>query len=402
MILDYARLAVKNIVHRKRRSWLTVIGILIGIAAVVSLVSIGQGLENSIIQEFQSIGSDKVFISPGGGFSSQVSGTTSVLTGDDLAAVRRTRGVEEAAGIVYTSTQASFQGETAFLTLIGSPTNEQQDLVLDSWGFDFEKGRKLRSTDRYNLIVGSQVANSVYEDEVGIRNKLEINDQEFRVSGVLEATGDPGIDRAVIMPIDSAREITGREKGYGYILAELQQGFQPEEVRKRLERNLRQERNLEKGEEDFTIQTPDDLVESFQNILGIVRAVVIGIASISLLVGGVGIMNTMYTSVTERTREIGIMKAVGATKKQIMAIFLLESGLIGLIGGFIGLTIGVGMAYIAALAASQAVQLTIRPFLGPELLLGALMFSFLTGTISGLLPARRAANLEPAEALRYE
>ncbi|MFB6291808.1 MAG: ABC transporter permease [Candidatus Nanohaloarchaea archaeon] len=402
MILDFFGLALRNIVHRKRRSWLTIIGILIGIAAVVALVSLGQGLEDSVEREFENIGSDKIFIQPGGGQQDRFTGTSALLTDDDLATVRRTRGVERAAGTVFTSVNAEFRGESEFVTLIGTPTGENRDLVLESWSLEFESGRTLRETDRSNILVGSRVAGDVYSNDVSVRSKLDIEDRGFRVVGVLKPSGDPAIDRGIFMPIDQARQITGKDRGYGYIIVQVQDGFRPDDVSRRLERNLRQERNLDEGEEDFTIQTPEDLLQSFQNIIGVVRGVVIGIASISLLVGGVGIMNTMYTSVSERTREIGVMKAVGATNRQILSIFILESGLIGLVGGLLGVTLGLAMSTAASFFASQAVNLDVRPYLGPELVIGSLVFAFLVGTLSGVFPARKAAKLQPADALRYE
>lgn len=403
MLLDLGELALKNIVHRKRRSWLTIIGILIGIAAVVGLVSLSQGLQNSIESEFESIGSDKIFIQAGGSSQQQrLTGTAAQLTDDDLDVIAMTRGVEEAAGVVYSSVQVSFRDETQFSGLIGTPTDERMEIVMDSWAMEIGEGRELRATDTSNVVIGSQLAESSFDDEVSVRSKLEIGGNDFRVTGVLESTGDPFIDTAVLMPRGPAREITGNEESYGYIIAQLQDGFEAEGVKEDLEEELRRERNVEEGEEDFTIQTPQDLISSFNNILGVVRAVVIGIASISLLVGGVGIMNTMYTSVTERTREIGVMKSIGATNRQIMGLFLLESGIIGLVGGIIGVTLGIALSYAASYAATQAITIEISPFIGWELIAGSLLFAFVVGTLSGVLPARKAAKLQPADALRYE
>lgn len=403
MFLDLGELALKNIIHRKRRSWLTIIGILIGIAAVVGLVSLSQGLQDSIESEFESIGSDKIFVQPGGNAQQQrLTGTTAELTDDELETVARTRGVEDVAGVVFSSVQIDYRDETKFGSLIGTPTGEKMEIVMDSWAMEIGEGRELRSTDTSGVVVGSQFQDGTFQEDVSIRSKLEIEGEEFRVVGILEPTGDPFIDSAVLMPQEPAREVTGNEESYGYIITQLQEGFEAEEVRENMEENLRQERGLEEGEEDFTIQTPQDLISSFNNILSLVRGVVIGIASISLLVGGVGIMNTMYTSVTERTREIGVMKSIGATNRQIMGLFLLESGIIGLVGGLIGVTLGISLSYIAAYFATQAIQIQIDPFIGWQLIIGSLLFAFVVGTVSGVLPARKAARLQPADALRYE
>lgn len=396
-------IAVRNITRRKRRSWLTIIGILIGIAAVVSLVSIGQGLQESVTEQFEQIGSDKLFINPGGD-QTQGQVTTSIkLTEDDLQVVRSTKGVDDAVGTLFMTTPASYKGEEGFISLLGTPAGEKVEIVQNSWAIKIEEGRMIRQNDRSSMVIGSQIASGLYEDDPGLRSKLEIQGEEFRVAGIMEPTGDPSIDGAVVMQIDAAQKITGRDDGsYDWVFARMEPGFSPSEVQDDVERGLRNSRNVEEGEEDFTVSTQEDLLDSFNQILGVVRGVVIGIASISIVVGAVNIMNTMYTSVTERTREIGVLKAIGATRKQIMLVFLLESGVIGLVGGLMGVVLGLAMSFSAAHLATQATNIAISAYADPALIAGALLFSFLTGTVAGVFPARSAAKLHPADALRYE
>ncbi len=402
MIQDLFRLAIRNIRHRRRRSWLTVIGIFIGITAVVALISLGQGLEESVEKEFEAIGSDKIFINPGGD-QTQGQVTSKRLSEDDLNAVSNAKSIDEVAGAIFSNAPAYFKDDQAFVTILGIPAGEKQELVETSWAITIEEGRQIRGTDTSGIVIGSQVADGTFEEEANIRSRIEIDGKTFRVVGVMEPTGDPSIDSAVVMPISESQELLGIEEGnYDWIFARTQPGIDPKEAKEDVEAELRDIRNVDEGEEDFTVSTQEDLLESFQDILNVVRGVVIGIASISLLVGGVGIMNTMYTSVTQRTREIGVMKAIGATNRQIMTLFLIESGIIGLIGGIIGLLAGGLMAIGASYAATQATNIQINAYLGPELLLGALLFSFTIGTVSGVLPARKAARLQPADALRYE
>lgn len=400
MITEFFKIAARNIRYRGRRSWLTVVGVFIGIAAVVALVSLGQGLQDSVQQEFEQIGSDKVFINPGG---SATSTSAWKLTQNDLNAVRSAQSVEEADGVIFATTTAQFNNQQEFVTVLGTPTGQTQELIQESWALEIEDGREIQSTDTSNVVIGSRVADRLFEDEIGLRSTLTVNGEDFRVVGIYKATGDPSIDQAVVMPYPVASELVEREEEtYDWLFAQIQQGFTPEEAQNEIERQLRNERGLEEGEENYSVSTQEDLVSSFNSILAIVRGVVIGIASISLLVGAVNIMNTMYTSVTQRTREIGVMKAIGASQKQIMTLFLLESGIIGMIGGILGVLVGVSLSSGAAYAATQAVNIQISPYLGPELLIGATVFSFTVGILSGVLPARRAAKLPPAEALRYE
>ncbi len=402
MIEEYAKMSYRNIFRRKRRTALTVIGIFIGITAVVSLVSLGQGLEESIQREFNSIGGNKLFINPGGSLQSSQGQVVEKLDDEDMRTVRTVRGVSAADGAIFMNTGVKKNQQTSFLPVIGIPGGENKELVLESWAMEIDQGRIIRENDRSNIVIGSRVANQVFDEELGVRSQIQVNDQQHRVVGVLKPTGDPSIDTAIIMPIEHTRELLDREETYDWIFAEVENGFKPGNVKTDVEAAMRRQRGLEKGEETFTVSTQEDLVESFQGILNVVRGVVIGIASISLFVGAVGIMNTMYTSVSQRTREIGVMKAIGAQNRQVMLVFLLESGAIGLLGGITGLTFGLGLSYLASIGASQFASLTIRPYLGLPLILGSLIFSLLLGVISGVLPARRAAGLEPAEALRYE
>ena len=192
-------------------------------------------------------------------------------------------------------------------------------------------------------------------------------------------------------------------KNYGFIIAQVQSGEEPTIVAEEMKKELRKKHDLDAGEEDFSIETPENLMATFSTILDIVQIVLIGITAISLLVGGIGIMNTMYTSVLQRTKEIGLMKAVGARNSQILFLFLIESGLYGLVGGLLGVVAGVSLAKIA--------EKVLQQFLGPAfmaieinwfLVLGALLFSFLIGILSGIAPARRASKLNPVDSLRYE
>jgi putative ABC transport system permease protein len=402
MLSDYFQLAFRNLRHRKRRSWLTIIGTLIGIMAVVSLISIGQGLEGSIQSEFERLGGNKVFISPGGGITAQFSGSTVVLDGHDIDTVRNTRGVDHAVGEISGSLPVSYGDETVFLTLRGLPMGEGSELAKTSNNIQIEQGRYLREMDRSNVVIGSRVSTDAFEDEIGLRKSLEVNGTSMRIVGIADRSGG-NIDNSVMLPLDPARDLLDKTDGeYDTITAEIVSGFTSQEVKQNLQEELRDLRNVEEGEEDFQIQTSEDIVDSFQSQLQIVRAVLVGIGSISLFVGGVGIMNTMYTSVAQRTREIGIMKAVGASPRQINTLFLVESGMIGLIGGVIGATLGIAVSIGATQLITQQIGFEINAYISPLLVIGSVLFSFVVGMISGVLPARKAAKMQPVEALSYD
>ncbi|MFP4046110.1 MAG: ABC transporter permease, partial [Candidatus Aenigmatarchaeota archaeon] len=206
-------------------------------------------------------------------------------------------------------------------------------------------------------------------------------------------------DRSVMMPLDTARELFNKDDEVSAIYVDTEDTFDVNEVAEDIEDRLEDER----GEKDFTVQTMEQVQASVNNILGMVQALFLGVAGISILVGGVGVMNTMYTSVLEKTREIGIMKAVGARNSHIMILFLFESGMMGLIGGVLGVGFGLGLAKVAEFFIQQSFGLgMLEAAVTPELILGALGFSFGIGTLSGLFPARKASRLNPVDALRYE
>lgn len=402
MYRRFVTLTVRNIFAQKKRSFLTVIGIVIGITAVVAFISLGQGLEGAISQELETLGADKVYVFPGRDLIGAVAQMESTLTDRDLDVIQRAQGVEEAGGMFYDYVSVTFRGEQQTVIVVGMPTDETQTMVSEANAMMIAEGRDLRSTDRNNVLIGDRMADNVFDRPVRLRNQLGIRGETMRVVGVLERTGDPEYDRGVIMPRDRMRELVNREEELTWVVAQVAAGFEPENVAADIEEELRQDKNLREGEEDFTVATANDVQELFGSILGVVQVIVLGIASISLLVGGVGIMNTMYTSVRERTREIGVMKAVGAQNRQVLMIFLIESGLIGIIGGAVGLILGYGISIAIARLVTEYAALPLAVTVSPALAGSVLLFSFVIGTVSGVLPARNAARLNPVDALRYE
>jgi putative ABC transport system permease protein len=403
MYRRFVSLTVRSILSQKKRSFLTVIGIVIGITAVVSFISLGQGLEGAISQELETLGADKIYIVPGQSLLGSVAQMESALEDRDLDVIERARGVDQVGGMYYEYVPVQFRGEEQQVIVTGVPTDETQEMLLEANSFHTAEGRMIQSGDRSNVVIGNRMhAGAVFDRPVRLRNQLQIRDATFRVTGVLERTGDPEYDRGVVMELDRARDLLQGGDELRWVIAQASAGFEPETVAANIERELRQDRGLQEGEEPFTVATASDAQELFGSILGIVQAIVLGIASISLLVGGVGIMNTMYMSVTERTREIGIMKAVGAQDRQILVMFLIESAVIGIAGGVIGLVAGYGISMVIGRLVTAYAALPLTVTVSPVLVVGVLVFSAVTGIVSGVLPARNAAQLEPVDALRYE
>jgi len=403
MIKDFIIFSVEGMKKRQLRSILTMIGIFIGIAAVVSLISLGQGLNTAISDQFEKMGGDKIIIMPGSG---EAFGTfsTEKLTQKDLDVVRKTNGILDATEMLYSTKKIKFNDESLNTFIIGLPTDESSKIVTDMEGFKVEKGRNLKDGDAAKIIVGWRLWNDDFFDKsVNLRDKLEINGQSFEVIGLMKRIGNPQDDSQVYVSIEEARELFAQPDEINFIYAQVKKGYLPEDVAEDVKKELRDSRNEKEGEESFSVQTFENILNTFNSIFSIVQAVLIGIAAISLLVGGIGIMNTMYMSVMERTKEIGVMKAIGAKNSHILQIFLIESGIYGLIGGTIGIIIGIGIAKLVEIIAFN--------YLGSDLLKAqisislislALAFSFVVGALSGIAPAYRASRMNPVEALRYE
>ena len=404
MLRDYIGYVFENFRKRKLRSWLTMLGIFIGIAAVVALVSLGQGLQQFIDEQFEGFGTDKLIIQPKTGFAPPGSDVTTIeLTSNDEEIVERTRGVVETTSFILENVKVEFNGQTRFHQLFSIPTDEGKKLYDEINQFEVQNGRDISKGDKFKILVGiGFIEDDLFQPNVKVGDKIEINDMEFKVIGNYERIGNTGDDRTLVITEDAMREIFNVKERVDFILARTAKSEKPSNVAARVEKELRTFRDLEEGKEDFVVQTSEDFIESFQNILLVVQLVLVGIAAISLLVGGIGITNTMYTAVLERTKEIGVMKAIGARNSDILKIFLLESGILGLAGGAIGVALGIGFSKLVEIAVSTTGNTFLKAAFSPYLIAGALLFAFVVGTISGAMPAIRASKLRPVDALRYE
>jgi len=405
MIEDFFKYALANMRNRKLRSWLTMIGIFIGIAAVVALVSLGQGLQKYIDEEFEKLGRDKIILMPKGQLG--IGGTTgAVFTKSDVDAMKKVRGVADASGLVMRNVKLEFNDVVRYYLVLGMPTGKEGKLVDELFmNYGMEKGRAIKKGDKRKVALGHYyLDHELFERNVKLGDRIKINDVEFETIGFYELIGNPGDDQNVYIAEESLFELLEIEdERQDMIYAKAAKGEDAAVVSERIEKALRKHRNLDEGNEDFTVQSAEDMIASYLIIIDVINIVLIGIAAISLIVGGIGIMNTMFTSILERTNEIGIMKSIGARNKDIMILFLIESGILGLFGGAIGIAIGMGISKSIEVIATIALQSALLKAYFPwYLILGALMFSFLVGSLSGLVPAFRASRMSPVDALRYE
>jgi len=400
-VKDYINLAVINLKHRRLRSWLTILGIVIGIAAVSSLVSINQGLMEAINSQFESMGTNTIMILPGteGSTSPILNMLGSPLKMSDNDVVENVPGVDYSIPLYYKAVNVEFRGDKKSIFMYAIPSKDGEKLTDLFASVGLKEGRSLKRGDMYKAIVGYNVYKNVFNDKVSVGSYIKIEGKKFKVIGIMNEIGNRMDDNQISIPLEAAREIFGESDRIDMIMVKVEEGRNVEDVAKAIKLKLKNHR----GTEDFQVLTSKELLERAKTILGLVSIVFIAVAAISLVVGGIGIMNTMYMAVVERTRHIGVMKAVGARDVDIMMIFLLESGIIGLIGGLIGLSIGLGFAKIVEVYAASAMQTKLlKASFDPLLIVGSLAFSFIVGVISGVMPARAAAKMNPVDALRYE
>jgi putative ABC transport system permease protein len=394
MIKDYFIFSVRNLRKRTLRSWLTMIGIIIGITAVVSLIGIGQGLEVAISSQFGSLGTDKLAVMASGGLGPPGTGVVNPLTKDNVKKIEQVTGVKNAVGRLVDSGKLEYNDRVVFGYVASMAEGEDRKLIEEALNLNADKGRLLRDGDSKKTVLGSNLGegDTTFGKQIVVGSKVLIEDEEFKVIGFLEKQGNFLTDYIVLTEEDDLRKIA----------VQVYQNADMTAVKEEIERLMRKERNVKKGEEDFIVQTPQAVLAQVNSTLFAVQLFVYIIAAISILVGGIGIMNTMFTSVLERTKEIGIMKSIGARNSTIFSLFFIESGLIGSIGGILGAIIGIsvamGLAFIGRAALGSDL---IRAEISVWLVTGSVLGSFLLGSLFGVIPAINASKLNPVDALRH-
>lgn len=400
---DLIKYSLGNLWKRRLRSSLTILSVLIGIAAITTLISFGNGISTYVEQISQEMGDDKLLIEPrGSGFGVQLESNV-ILDDSDVNAVEKTNGIEEATGMYVSGGEAEFDDQKKFVFLMGIDYKNYGQLVRELFTLDIEEGQELRGDEKTKVILGYnyKLEDKIFDKPIKLRDKIKVNGVKMDVAGFYEEVGNPQDDSNIYVTKDAMEEIFGAAS-YQYIIARTAPGRDPLKVVDDVKEELRDHRHQRAGREDFFVQTFDQAIETFSSILSIITTVVILIALISLVVAAVNITNTMYTSILERTKEIGVMKAIGARNKEIISIFIMESGILSLVGGIIGAAIGYLISTFAGNIIAAAGYSSFRPLFTWNLVLWTLIFAFMMGLVGGIMPAIRASKLKPVDALRYE
>lgn len=407
MLWESVRSALASIRAHGFRSILTSLGIIIGVMSVIAVVSIVQGLSATVNAQFEGLGSNTLTVRSYTPFKKALQGQFARLSNEDMELIRRRiDGISHITPILYSQSGAqgriAYRSQESFSQVFGVGPDWME--VNSSFP---ETGRALAREDdqrrRLVCLIGTEVIKNLKLPDEPIGEYFRVNNDWCRIIGVMEQRGELfgfSQDDYVMMPYGTARRMQGSSRDLDIQVQLLVEDMErQDEVIARIRRLLRQEHGLKAGDaDDFRIQTSEQLTESFNAIISTITAAVVGIVGVSLLVGGIGIMNIMLVSVTERTREIGILKALGATRRDILLQFLIEAVMLCLVGGLIGIALGYGVGALAA---------TLLPGFPPAYVPGwAILLSFGfsagVGVIFGIIPAAKASQLDPIDALRYE
>ncbi len=399
--VELFRLAISRLSTNRVRAVLTMLGIIIGVASVVALVNSVEGATSGVTARLSSLGTNLLTVNPGRvttGFTRGGAGSATTLTLSDATVLGAIPGVAALAPEVQSQGLVVVGNKNTTTTVIGTTPGYAVARAYSIWQGTFINDASVDGSLRV-AVLGATTADDLGLDGTNIGTEISIAGFPFRLAGILQPKGGSGAisaDDLVIIPISTARNYFVAGSSVRTVAISVASAEQIGAVKTAVTDTLRLRHGTTVGTDDFTIQDQAQLLTTASSVNDLLTALLAGIASISLLVGGIGIMNIMLVSVRERTREIGIRKAVGARGRDILAQFLIEALTISLVGGIIGLVIGLAATAIIGLVAGWGTHVN------PVIVLVAIGFSLIVGVIFGVWPARQAARLDPITALRYE
>lgn len=397
MIRDIFEMSLKSLTRQQIRSFLTLAGVVIGIAAIVCLLSIGAGLTLAVNDQFEKMGTNIVYLIGSNPLSG--SGESIEFTNEDISWAENISGVDYTLPLYIAAGTMQANGEKTSISIMSADIDKAE--IFKKFGyFDVSEGRTIESEDSQGILVSKKLAEDAFDKDLTAKKIVTINGEQFRIVGIQkqleQVVGDQDPANMVMMTLTAFDRIVPDKKP-SYVMIVTLSREDNESVAEELTDHFEEKY----GERAVYVYTSEQILEQVNSLYSIITFFLVGISVIALIVGGVGIMNAMVTSVIEKTKEIGIMKALGASNFIILMIFVVEAALIGLIGGAIGTIIGYGLSQIIAFIGTQA-GFILLGVINVEITLIGLGFSTIVGIISGFFPALNAANMDPIEALRFE
>ncbi len=408
-IADSLVYAVKNMGNRSLRSWLTITGLVVGVIAIVVILSVSEGFNQEINSQLSAFSPDTIIVYPsanaistlgssGGGVARAP--TTGKLLQKDVDSIESIPGVKSVSRILFGRSSLAYKGDNITGTVF----------AMDRKGFDqfagyidIETGRLYNDGEKGVVVLGADAATQTFgKKQLSVGSVLTINGHDFRVVGVLKRIGtafSSHDDKAIYVSYDEGKELFADQylpNEVALVYLQIDPGYDPKQIKSIIEQKLASNHHVRMDELDFSVITAAQVYEIVSSVLTAVELVLGGVTLIASVVGAIGIANTMFMNVLERTGEIGILKSVGATRNDILKVFLIESAIIGFAGGVIGLAIGFILLQI------MHDYFAIPVFLRLRIIAFVFIFSIGTGLLAGLIPSLRASKLDPIEALRYD
>ncbi|MFN3321385.1 MAG: ABC transporter permease [Allorhizobium sp.] len=401
MFGETLKLALRAIRRNLLRSFLTVLGVVIGVAAVIAMVTIGNGTTAQVTSEISKLGTNLLFVRPGQFGPGRAATDAKKFTIRDIEAIReQIPGLRAVAAINQSSQTVIFSGQSRQTSIIGSGDDY---LIAQNW--ELASGRTFLASEERGgqavCLVGETVRSKLFGSTPAIEQTIRVGNVACQVIGILAKKGQSGMgsdqDDVVMMPLKVFQRRIGGSTDVSSIMLSAEDGVSTAKVQADVERLLRERRKIVAGrDDDFSVNDMTQMAATHTGTTTLMTGLLGAVAAVSLLVGGIGIMNIMLVSVTERTREIGIRLAIGAVERQVLMQFLVEAVTLSVFGGVVGIALGLGIAY-------TAVTLMSVPFVAsPSIILLAFVFSAAIGMVFGYFPARRAAQMNPIDALRHE